>query len=159
MHSRTVATLRQLEQANWFSCVGNLDTEAAKVLSSWDDAIEHCSTLDWENLCLEAANQYCERLREKSPSRFSQWNKVVDEVKPFAIEMVQRKCRTVVENHGLPKPFRDCVDWDILHLLLEAEFADVFPPGFYASQAFWYLRGHFPCGWDGEFPAGRLVIY
>lgn len=32
-------------------------------------------------------------------------------------------------------------------------------PGFFAAQAYWYSVGHFPCGWDGEFPAGTRIIY
>jgi hypothetical protein len=35
----------------------------------------------------------------------------------------------------------------------------VYPPGFFASNAYWYIKGHFPCGWEGEFPKGTLVIY
>ena len=62
MHPRTIATLHQLDKADWFSRVGVKDTEIAIVLASWDDAVAHCSSVDWENLCLEAANQYCERL-------------------------------------------------------------------------------------------------
>jgi len=62
MHPRTVATLDQLEKANWFASVGVKDTTAAIVLSSWQEAIEHCSSVEWENLCLEAVNQYCGRL-------------------------------------------------------------------------------------------------
>ena len=23
----------------------------------------------------------------------------------------------------------------------------------------WYRRGHWPCGWSGHYPAGRLVVY
>jgi hypothetical protein len=65
----------------------------------------------------------------------------------------------VVAEHDLPKVFLDTVDWDILNLCMEAEYADVYPPGFYASQAYWYLKGHFPCGWQGAFPKGKLVIY
>jgi hypothetical protein len=60
---------------------------------------------------------------------------------------------------AVPGAFVDTVDWDILHVCMEAEYADVYPPGFFASQAFWYVQGHFPCGWEGEFPAGRLVLY
>ena len=51
------------------------------------------------------------------------------------------------------------VQWDILHVCMEAEYADVYPPGFYASQAYWYVKGHFPCGWQGEFPNGKLIVY
>jgi len=55
--------------------------------------------------------------------------------------------------------FEHCVQWDILHVCMEAECADVFPAAYYASQAYWYVKGHFPCGWEGEFPKGKLIIY
>jgi hypothetical protein len=64
-----------------------------------------------------------------------------------------------VEAHGLPEIFEDTVRWDILHVCMEAEYADVSPPGFFASQAYWYVQVHFPCGWTGSFPDGKLVLY
>jgi hypothetical protein len=87
------------------------------------------------------------------------WNDVVKAVKPAAQQLARNKVEEVVTLHDLPKSFVDTVEWDILHLLMESEFADVYPPGFYASQAFWYEAGHFPCGWRGEFPHGRLVVF
>jgi len=84
---------------------------------------------------------------------------IIQEMKRMTIPLVTAKIAAVVAEHGLPKVFADTVQWDILHLAMEAEFADVYPPGFYASQAFWYKEGRFPCGWEGEFPKGRLVIY
>ena len=77
MHSRTLTTLDELEKANWFSCVGTRDTSAAVVLSSWPEAIQYCSSLEWENLLLEVSNQYRERLVERSKDRFQQWNDTV----------------------------------------------------------------------------------
>jgi hypothetical protein len=71
----------------------------------------------------------------------------------------REKTRAVAETHALPKVFEDTVQWDVLHLCMEAEYADVYPPGFFASQAYWYVAGRFPCGWEGKFPAGRLVVY
>ena len=58
MHARTIATLEKLEKADWFTNVGVKDTTAATVLLSWNEAIEYCSSVEWENLCLEAMNQY-----------------------------------------------------------------------------------------------------
>ena len=159
MRPSTHATLKQLEDAQWFANVGVHDTERAIVLSSWHDAIESCSSLEWENLCLEAANQYRERLVERSVERFSQWNDVVDSLKSVTMPFVREKIEHVVREHTLPKVFEDTVQWDILHLCMESEYADVYPPGFYASQAYWYVKGHFPCGWSGEFPDGRQIVY
>ena len=159
MEKRSRATLDELEQVEWFSHVGEPRDGPYVILRTWQDAITSCSSLSWENLCLEAANQYRQRLQEQSPSRLAKWNEVVAELKVFTIPFVKRKISHVVEGHALPKAFEDQVQWDILHLAMEAEYADVYPPGFYASQAFWYLNGRFPCGWDGQFPNGRLVLY
>lgn len=159
MHPRTVATIEDLMQADWFCNVGVHDTTDAIVLSSWKEAVESCSSLEWENLCLEAANQYRMRLRERDPHRWREWNAVVDRVRPVADEISTNKTRKVIQENRLPKRFLDMVRWDITGLLMESEYADVYPPGFYASQAYWYVAGHFPCGWRGQFPNGILVVY
>lgn len=159
LHPRTRATLQQLADADWFSAVGVKDTEAAIVLPSWNEAIAHCSSVEWENLCLEAANQLRMRILERDRARYAEWNEVVDKLKPVIIPFVQEMIRDVVARHQLPPSFEDTVQWDILHLCLESEYADVFPPAFYASHAYWYVKGHFPCGWQGTFPDGKLIIY
>src|SRR5437660_3819126 len=99
MHPRTTATLEQLEKANWFACVGMKDTTAAIVLSSWQEAIEHCSSVEWENLCLEASNQYRERLLERSKEMYNLWNDLVDELKPVTVPFVRRKIEAVVREN------------------------------------------------------------
>ena len=159
MHRRTLATLDQLEEANWFAQVGVRDTNAAIVLSSWEEAIAHCGSIEWENLCLEALNQYCERLVERSKDRFNKWNEIALELKKTTEPFVRQKIETVVRQNNLPEVFEKMVQWDILHVCMESEYADVYQPGFYASQAFWYTKGHYPCGWQGDFPKGKLIIY
>lgn len=50
MHPRTKATLEQLETANWFSQVGTMygvsQPEKIIMLSSWQGAVEQCSTIE-----------------------------------------------------------------------------------------------------------------
>lgn len=159
MNSRTLATLRDLENANWFSKVGVKDAQKAIVLPSWEEAISHCASGEWEDLCLEATNQYCERLAERSKEQFNRWNDVAAVVKTHVGPLVERKIAFVVKEFDLPKVFADTVHWDMIHLCMEAEFADVYPPSFYASQGYWYIHGHFPCGWQGDFPNGTLIVY
>lgn len=159
MHPRTIATLDQLRREDWFRNVGVRDTELADVLSSWDEAITSCASLDWENLGLEAANQYRERLLERDRRAMSTWNATVDLVKPAALALVREKTRAVIEANQLPKVFLNNVNWDIVHLLMECEYAETYPPWFYASKAYWYLNGHFPCGWRGPLHGGRLLVY
>ncbi|OQB80449.1 MAG: hypothetical protein BWX88_04549 [Planctomycetes bacterium ADurb.Bin126] len=91
--------------------------------------------------------------------RFQLWNQLATELRPIAVALATEKTKAVLEENELPETFLDTVKWDILHLLMEAEYADIYPPGFYASQGYWYVHGHFPCGWQGDFPKGTLIIY
>ena len=159
MHTRTIEALEELEAAPWFARVGIHDTKVAIILQSWEEAVAHCESPEWEGLCLEAANRHRERIAERSKERFLRWNQVADEVRAVAIPLVKRKMAEVSQHLELPKAVVDAVRWDIIHLCMESEYADVFPPGFYASQAYWYTKGHFPCGWQGKFPEGMLIIY
>jgi hypothetical protein len=159
MHPRTIVTLQELENAVWFSQVGVKDTEGAVVLSSWQEAVTHCGSIEWENLCLEAANQYRERLLERSKERFEKWNEIASEIRKITAPLVSLKIKPVIQDHSLPKAFENAVRWDILHLCMESEYADVYPPGFFAGNAYWYAKGHFPCGWKGVFPDGMPIIY
>jgi hypothetical protein len=156
---RTMATIQQLDESAWFSQVGRRDSDYPIVLGSWEEAIESCQSGEWDGLCLEAANQYRMRILERSRERFEAWNTVIVELKRHTVPLVERKTREAVKDERLIKQFIGNVQWDILHLCAEAEYADVFPAGFYASQAYWYVKGHFPCGWQGVFPEGRLIIY
>jgi len=159
MHQRTIATLAELEAAAWFSKVGVKDTEAVIVLSSWPEAITHCDSVGWKNLCLEAVNQYRQRLLERSRERFIKWNDIVTDLRPTVEPFVHRKVQAVVQENLLPPIFEKMVRGDIFGVCLEAEYADVYPPGFYASHAYWYVKGHFPCGYEGLFPNGKLIVY
>jgi len=159
LKDQTIATLKRLEGIDWFYAVGQKDTEQAIVLTSWDEAVTSCACNEWEDLLLEATNRYCQKLASLSGDRFGHWNELVREAKKITEPLVASKIEKTVKNNNLPKIIVDTVNWDILHLLMEAEFADVYPPGFYASQGYWYVHGHFPCGWKGEFPEGILIIY
>ncbi|MFC3107888.1 hypothetical protein ACFOFO_07930 [Undibacterium arcticum] len=159
MQQRTISTLDELDGIEWFSNIGKHDSDHPIFLISWEEAMESCESAAWESLCQEAANQYRARLIERNVERFRDWNALAREVKQVTVPLVLRKTKGVVNSNHLPKEFIDTVQWDILHLCMESEFADVFPPGFYASQGYWYAKGHFPCGWNGDFPNGRLIVF
>jgi hypothetical protein len=59
----------------------------------------------------------------------------------------------------LPKEFVESVKWDLRAACMELEYADLVPPRYFAERARWYLAGHFPCGWEGDFPEGCLIVY
>jgi hypothetical protein len=159
MHSRTSATLDRLEKTSWFSRVGIDEGFSTAVVTSWPQAIEHCDTSAWEDLQGEALNQYLECIAHRSKERLQLWNDTVREVKKIARPLVDRKIAAVVREHALPEIFKIQVSWDITGFCMEAEYADLCPLGFFTNIGHWYLNGHFPCGWSGVFPQGKLVVY
>jgi hypothetical protein len=159
MHSRTIATLDRLERASWFSRVGINDGSGVAVVGTWSEAIYHCDSSAWEDLQGEALNQYREYIAGQSKDRLQLWNGLVDEVEKITRPLVGRKIAAVVRENNLPKIFSIQVNYDIIGVCMEAEYADVCPPGFFTNIGDWYVKGHFPCGWWGVFPQGNLVIY
>jgi hypothetical protein len=159
MHSRTIATLDRLEKASWFSRVGVNEGSCTAVVATWPEAMDRYDSSAWDDLQLEALNQYRECIARRSRERLQLWNDTVREVNEISRPLVDRKIATVVREHALPEIFKICVNWDIGSFCMEAEYADLCPPGFFTNLGHWYLNGHFPCGWSGVFPQGKLVIY
>lgn len=165
LNPTTTATLNDLESANWFVNVGKplavdpLFVDKVIACKSWNQAIEQSSSTKWGNIQIEAGNALSSRVIAAKSERFHVWNDLVDNLKPLAVDLVGRKICSVVAEHKLPNAFRHTVEWDILHLLLEAEYSDIVKPTFFAAQAYWYASGRFPCGWKGRFPQGQLIVY
>src|ERR1041385_93151 len=111
MHPRTEATLGQLKNAKWFRCVGIRDTDAAVIVSSWYEAVENCSSPEWQDLCEEAANLYSQKIFERAPKEFNKWNEIVRGLKPAVEALVDEKTRHVIAENDLPKVFVDSVRW------------------------------------------------
>lgn len=159
MRGATRATLDELRSSDWFSRVGIQEAEHAIVLASWDEALASSQSLGWENLCQEAVNRYRGQIRRLNPQVLRHWNETVRLIKPHTMALVKQKLDEAHAHRSVPLEIEDAVQWDMLHACIEAELSEEVPPGFFASQAFWYVRGHFPCGWRGSFPEGSLIIF
>ena len=156
----TIATLIELAEASWFSRLGVKDTETAIVVSSWPEAVEHCKAHQWELLRKEALARYFDCVAVRSEQCVKLWDDVLRDVRIVTEPLVTRKIAAVVREHNLPQIFEAQVRSDIDALCMESEFGDVFPPSFFMASGYWYLNGHFPCGWRGEFPPkGQRFVY
>lgn len=159
MREKTKQTIATFDRIPWFRNVGKNNVPKVKVLGSWAEAVEHCSSLHWENFTLEALNEYREILAARDPARWDSWNELTAEVEQVLIPLIKGFTHDVTRANKLPPVFEECVLWDLLGTCLEVEFSDVCPPIFFSGLAHYYARGHFPCGWAGSFPAGQLVVY
>lgn len=157
----TQATLQDMAKIPWFSRVGcrHPEVSTARVVGNWYEAVTLLEG-EWEELCLDAANGYCEQLMKVAKPRFQTWNETVELIKRETEPMIDALVARRADLQALPKVVHDTIRWDMLHLCIEAEYSDCLPPGFYASNSYWYSVGHLPCGWEGgRFPDGRIIIY
>jgi hypothetical protein len=155
----TEKLLCELERAVWFRNVGVNSVRDISSPNNWQEAIDSCESLQWENTQLHAANDIRDRMRSESIQRYDEWNDIVAYLKPRTEPLAIAKTMDVIRENNLPKVFLDSVRWDILHLCIESEYADCVEPGFYHNLGLWYVRGNFPCGWEGKFPEGSLIVY
>jgi hypothetical protein len=160
MHEHTAGFLRDLGESDWFRNVGRAAPLGdVVVLSSWEEAIASSATQEWEDVTLEAANQFGVMLRKRGAEIYNQWNEKAAGCKPYVVALMERKMEKVLATREFPKSFTDSVRWDLLHVCIAFEFSDVLPAGFWGEIGELYLSGRFPCGWEGVFPAGRIIIF
>lgn len=157
----------RIDSIRWFENVGkpfefDLSMKAVSV-SSWSEAIELCEDVVWENTTLEAQNQLTEWLALNAKESFQDWNSIVLEHKKRTLEkLTEEKILPFLKSRDLDSIIADCVAWDMLGALMENSYLDLKTghKNFFFLEIFSvYEAGHFPCGWHGDFPDGRLSVY
>ncbi|HWB60633.1 MAG TPA: hypothetical protein VG733_14155 [Chthoniobacteraceae bacterium] len=162
LQPETYATLKQLQEAEWFDCVGRfliIEDEPVEVVTSWEEAMECCTSQEWDWALLESGNIFRGKIRTVSMDELRTWNARVEKVRPLAMSLVNEKTRLTKEQFDLPDVFESNTYAQILMVLMEAEYSQIVAPGNFSKLELLFLNGHFPCGWRGEFPDGELIIY
>lgn len=154
-----IGTWKHFEQAVSFGQVGRpLSTNVVPV-TSWEDALGCATSESYEQLKLDAANAYRVELNEVAPPQIARWNAVTKAIRDTAFPVVRARVAALGLDRHLEDKLRIVVEWDVVHLLAQAEFFQYVPNGFYIGLGYWYTAGHFPCGWQGAHPQGKLIVF
>ena len=113
----------------------------------------------WEDATLEAHNELNIFMRQKHPGKSSDWNSVAQEAMEFLQEKVDPSLIQAAEKHGLGKEFLDAAHWNLQGAILEQHYKKYRPPLFFLKMLTVYEQGHFPCGWSGKWPSGKLMVH
>jgi hypothetical protein len=73
--------------------------------------------------------------------------------------LVEERTTPIIRDHLVPNALKTCVRWDLVNFLQAVELNDQLSNTFYLEIGEIYLQGHFPCGWRGNYPKGKMVIY
>lgn len=159
----TDATTRKwncLRECAWFSQVGRQPVENMLQVRTWLHAVACCASLSWENAQIEALNELGAKVQMKDRTRyFGVWNPLAKEATKAADALIADLLMPILHREKLPGIIRQRISHDLSGIYLEFEYSDIATPGFFTRLAEVYQSGHFPCGWEGEYPDGRLIIF
>ncbi|WP_261643484.1 hypothetical protein [Erwinia mallotivora] len=55
---------------------------------------------------------------------------------------------------------KQCIEWDIVHYLVEDAYKDKLKSDLlFFELLYFYESGYIPCGWNGEWPSGQLIVF
>ena len=152
--------LFSLERAKLFSAVGLKNADDYRYASSWMDAMSFCVGTKWSNALIESLNDLSGNVLKVSPERYREWNSLITGMRPRLLEFAESVTDSLRREQKLPDKFTFSVLACLQGVGMEHGYSDIVKPGFYTNTILVCLqRGHFPCGWDGKFPDGRLIVY
>jgi hypothetical protein len=167
-HSQAVASaFAVLDKIEWLEHVGEpwlerVDDTATEtsivIVRSWDEALTIFGRDSRYNAngVLEAPCKCVDGVFERFPEREAWWQKAREDVKQYT---------------ALYSWIPDSLRQDQQDLLFENlyEFVSMLLAEIIASpdadctyfreQLAWFNTGHFPCGWEGEWPSGRTRVF
>lgn len=155
----------RLRAIDWFSRCGEplslTFSMPVEQVSSWPKAVRSCKGRVWENVELEAQNQLTVWLHQHDRVNYRRWNDLVAEFKATVLNpLTEDRWEPYCRQHGLDIAVVHSVQWDALGALMEnAYLGSGHRCFFFLELLSVYEAGHFPCGWVGEWPHGKLVVY
>jgi len=167
-HSQAVASaFAVLDKMEWLEHVGEPCLERAggpvsdagiTIVRSWEEAL---TIFDEDsrynaNGVLEAPYERVDTVFERFPEREAWWQRAREDAKPFTA-LYSWVPRSLSQEHQ-DLLFENL--WEFVSMLLAEIIAS--PEAqctYFREQLPWFHAGHFPCGWDGDWPDGRLRVF
>lgn len=161
MKQETLSLLERLTDCSLFTSVGQpIESESLGVVPTWKAAYRQCKSRDTKRAWVEAMNAISDQLlSQKQLARYRLWNDIASEARQRVKSSLMHQLDLTSERNNFDVVFANCVVGDFVGASLELEYADIARSSFFAELSKWYFAGHWPCAWEGEYPAGRLIVF
>lgn len=146
----------RLAQIQWFSRAGQPTTLSdVRQVDNLEAFVASIDGQQWEDTTLEARNDITGRLASKFP-QLQNWNTLARQFKPELDKLIEN----IPLQHSDSTSLKADLQWNLFSYLMEDHYKDKLKkPLFFERLICIYEAGYIPCGWEGEWPQGRLVIY
>jgi hypothetical protein len=155
----------RVKRIDWFAHCGeprefDVSMEVNRV-KTWPQAMKACKARSWHKATLEARNQLTLFLHSRHRERYRDWNKITDKFKKTVIMPLSKKVwEPFRQSHGLDVELVHSIQWNILAALMENAYMGCNHGSYFFLEILSvYEAGHLPCGWRGEWPQDKLVVF
>lgn len=139
--------------------IEDLDFDVEYV-NSKDKAIKMINSLEWENLCLDERNDFTGFLYDNYKDLYNKnWNVEVQKIKGEYMNEIQKKIETNWNDKDSEQYVIDDVEFNIISIFMLNVYSEYYKSDFYEKMFKIYLAGHLPCGWSGDYPNGKFIVY
>ena len=142
---------------SWLEAEGSRSTEIALV-HSWDEALTIFGNHPRYNAngVLDVSCKRVDEVFERFPEREGWWQKAHEDVEPYIAlyswipdELTQELQDLLFEN------MNEYVSMLLAEIIASPEAECTY----FRDQLPWFRAGHFPCGWEDDWPSGRMRVY
>ena len=159
MNQSTRSLIGEFGKLDFFNMCGLPGDASVIHVDDWDTAIWMITHPDWTDYKEWFWSDRLRVLSMEFPQEIKTWNDVVDEVKSFTEPLVDEIERARFAGQEVPKDVFDAIRWDLVQGCMEREYEEIVPNSIYTKLAEQYLAGRLPCGWDGDYPDGSVVVF
>lgn len=159
LNSFSKEAINRVRRIRFFENIGlPLTCSSVSVSESMEEAAGAVESVEWMNLRLRWGNFLTGELSLKCRQEFRQWNRIIDEVE---LQIPLGGVLPLPEGSrcDLPECVLKNLRWDIIEYVMERHFSPIREQCYFALLIQWYEAGRMPCGWNGEFPQGKLIVY
>lgn len=154
----------RINKIEWFNNCGKVIpidfSYEVKFINGWDVAKKYYNQPIWEDVTLEAKNRLTIFLNDKYRREYSNWNILTAEARNYLNKEVVPKLEPVITKNNLDNSIVSTVTWDILVAIMEYAYRGCKNrPIFFLDLLAIYEKGNFPCGWEGNWSNGKLIVY
>ncbi|WP_159990764.1 hypothetical protein [Pelistega ratti] len=151
---------REILSINWFSQLGKpINKDNISIETNLNKVNEKINSPEWENITLEESNNINSYFLQKNLfSKQDEWDLIAEEGRDFIKNKV---IPTIPEINGLTREIIiNDISWNLIHFIIEDYYKrkKIIRTSFFSELFEWYRLGRLPCGWDGDFPNGKLII-
>ena len=152
----------RIRNIDWFSNIGVVDESNSTYMyaDNLEDAVSSSLYFGWDNIRLDARNNISDVRFKRGVGRIENWNDVVIPFRKFLDDDIIPYIDGALLGSNVYEELKGSISWDLMGVLLEDTYRK-YNHGvtFYSELLEIYESGHLPCGWYGDYPEGKFVIY